>query len=413
MLKELVELSSTKKRLTIEIPADAIEAEIQKALKNVQGKSRLPGFRPGKAPLSLVEKKFGKEVEGEVLEKIIQDSYTEAVKEANLKPVATPALEQSPEFKRNSPLSLTFAVEVRPKVETLQYEGVKVKDVPIEVSDDEIDNVLQNLAEEKATYESVDDAIATGDLVTIDYTVENSETSVKDAVLKVGNGPYPQEFIEGLVGKKKEEQCEIEATFPDDSPSPFAGKRPKFQIKIKEIKRRNIPSIDDEFAKDLGFEQLQVLRDRVRDSVLSSKTRDAERMKQMEILDTLLQSHTFEVPQTLLNGTVDGMIGEIRAMGKDKRDDAALEEEVRPKAERSVKASILLELIGEKEGITVSDEEVKEEILSTARRINMSPENIIKYHVARDGSLERFRQVLFEKKVLNFLLGKAIIEKGE
>lgn len=413
MLKALEDITATKKRLKIEIPAQTVESEIQKALNDVQRKSKLPGFRPGKAPMSLVEKKYGKDVEADVLEKLIPDAYEKALKEAVITPVSRPVMEESFDFKRNEPLSMTVTVEVRPKIENLAYEGIAVKEVPVELTEEEIDKVLENLAEERATYESVEDAVAAGDLLTIDYTVQEDGTAGKDVVLKVGSGPYPQEFFDELIGRKKNEEVQVSASFPEDMQSQFAGKKLSFNVTVKEIKRRNIPPFDDEFAKDLDFENIGLLRDKIKENILASKNRSAEGVKQRGILDKLIESHNFEVPESLLSDHIEGSLGEIRASGKDERTDEAIREEIKPHAEKSVKASILLELIGEKEGITVTEEDAKEEVLNIAQKFYVSPENVIKYYVSRDGSLEGLKKSVFEKKVLNFLLSKAIIEKGE
>ena len=411
MLKALEDISSTKKRLKIEVPAEAIESEIKRGLNEAQKMARIPGFRPGKAPMHLIEKKFGKEIEADVLEKIIPEYYLKAIKEADITPVSRPVVEESFDFKRNEPISMTVSVEVMPRVENLDYENVTVKEVPVEVRDEEVDAVLNRLAEERATYESVDDAVNAGDLVTIDYTVEDAVSN--DVVLKVGSGPYPQEFFDGLVGKKKDEEFIIEASFPEDLQTQFAGKRPKFEVKIKDIKRRNLSAIDDEFAKDMGFENIGQLKDRAKENIIAYKNRDAERTKQREICDKLIESHSFDVPEGLLNAEISGIIDEIRAAGNDQRTDEEIRKEIKPHAEKSVRASILLELIGEKEGINVSDEDMKKEILNIAQRSYVSPENVMKYYIAKEGSLERLKQAMFEKKVLNFLLNKAKIERGE
>lgn len=409
MLKSLEDISATKKRLKIEVPAEAIESEIKKGLSDVQKRARIPGFRPGKAPMHIIEKRFGKDVEAEVLERMIPEFYIEALKEAKITPVSRPVVEGAFDFQRDKPFYITVSVEVRPNVENLNYEGITVKDVPVEVKDEEVDAVLNRLAEEKATYESSDDAVKLGDLVTIDYTIKDDSTAAKDVVLKVGSGPYPQEFFDGLVGKKRDEEFSIEANFPEDSQTPFAGKRLIFEVKIKEIKRRNLPAIDDEFAKDLGFEDLESLKAKVKENMVVSKNKEADRAKQREILDKLIGLHDFEVPESLLNAQIEGFMSEIRATGTDQRSDEEIREELRPYAEKSVKASILLELIGEKEGITISDEDVKEEILNMAQRYYISPENIMKYYMTKDGSLEGLKQTVLEKKVLNFLLNKAKI----
>lgn len=413
MLKALEDISSTKKRLKIEIPADSIEAEIRKGLMDAQKKAKFPGFRQGKAPMTMVEKKFSKDIETEVLKNMVSEYYLQAVKEADLKPVSRPAFEESFDFKRNTDLSMTMTVEVMPQIDNLSYENIHVKNVPVEITDEEVDTVMGNLADERATYEASDGPIQSGDLVTIDYTVKEDNALVKDVVLKVGSGPYPKEFFDGLEGRKKDEEIEIEAAFPEDMQSPYAGKKHSFIVKIREVKKKTLPALDDEFAKDIGLENLEQVKERVRGNILNAKNRQAEKAMQREILDKLLESHQFEIPESMLKHELDGIISEMRASGNDDRSDEELIKEYRSGAEKSVKASLLMDMIGEKEGTAVSEDEVREEIAAMAQRFHITPENIIKYYVTRDGSLEGLRHSLFERKVLALLLAKAEIEKGD
>ncbi|HTZ17353.1 MAG TPA: trigger factor [Dissulfurispiraceae bacterium] len=410
MLKSFEEISSTKKRLAIEIPADVVEAEVQKGLTEARKKANLPGFRAGKAPMTIIEKRFGKSVESEVLEKIVPEYYMQAVKEADIKPVSRPEMEEALDFKRNSPLSMIFTVEVRPKIDPLIYEGITVKDIPVEITEAEIDDIVRGVAEEKGNFEPVEEPAALGDLVTLDYTTDDG-IETKDAVIKIGSGPYPREFFDALIGKNKGVEFSAEVTFPDDSQTQFAGKTQKFKMLLKDVKRRNIPAIDDELAKDMGMDNIQALRDRVKEDLLSSKNADADRKKQIEIVEKLLATYPFEAPESMVNGDLDRILGEIRAQGKDTRSDEELSAEYRPKAEKSARVSILLDIIGEREGITVSEDELKEEILNFSRRYYVSPENVIKYYVARDGSLEGVKNAIYEKKAMKALLDKAKIEK--
>jgi trigger factor len=410
LLKSCEEISATKKRLTIEIPANVVEAEIQKGLQEAQRKAHIPGFRSGKAPMTIIEKRYGKSIESEVLEKIVPEHYMQVVKEADIKPVSRPEMEDAIDFKRNSSLSMTFTVEVRPKIENLEYEGIPVKEVPIEITESEIDDIIRNVAEEKGTFEAIDDTVVSGDLVTVDHTTEDG-VETKDAVIKVGSGPYPKEFFDALTGKKKGDEFSAEISFPEDSATPFAGKTPKFSMQIKDVKRRNIPAVDDELAKDIGVENLQVLRERVREDLLSSKTAEADRKKQIGIIEQLLATHAFDAPEVMIEADLEKMLGEVRASGKATGTDEELAREYRPRAEKSAKVSILLDIIGEREGITVSEEEIKEEIVNFSRRYYISPENVIKYYVARDGSLEGVRNGIYEKKAMKALLDKAKIEK--
>jgi trigger factor len=409
LLKSLEDISATKKRIKIEIPAETIEAEIQKELIDVRKKARIPGFRPGKAPMTLIEKNFGPSVEAEVLDRVVPKGYVEALQEAGVKPLSHPVVEEKPDFKRNAPLSMTVTVEVRPKIENLNYDNLTVTETAIEVKDEEVDNALNNVAGEKATYESSDKPAEIGDLVTIDYIVkEDAAASKNDVVLKIGSGPYPETFFNALTGKKKDDKCEVEAEFTSDSQSELAGKKLNFEITIKDVKKRNMPAIDDEFAKDLGFDDLSSLKERVQGNILSLKQREAESAKHKELLDKLIAEHDFEVPEGLVNQEIEEIASQIRAYGKqESSDDETLKAEIKPNAERKVKASILLELIGEKEGVNVTEEEVKTEVLNMSQRYYTSPENIIKFYMSKDGSLDGIKQAVLERKVLNILADKA------
>lgn len=413
MLKAVEGISETKKRLTIEIPAEVIESDMQQSFIEVQKKSQVPGFRPGKTPMSIIEKKYGKSIETEVLEKLIPQYYQKAIEDAGLKPLSQPVVENSSDFIRNAPLSMTFMVEVRPELENIHYEGIKVNEIPVEVTEEEVENTLKNLLEEKASYESIDDAIISGDLITVDYKTDFEEALNKDVILKVGSGQYPQEFHDALVNRKKEEEFEIEAGFPEDMQSPYAGKTVKFNMTVRDIKRRNIPSIDDDFAVDLGFDNLVVLREKIKESLLSAKSNKAKNLKASQILDKLIEANDFEVPESLLNAKIDDFIAEIRAMRKDDRPEEELEKEVLPYAERAVRSFIIMEIIGEKEKIEVTEDEMKERVLDIAQSNRVSPDDVIKYYLTRDKSLAALRYSIYEQKVMDLLLGKAEVIKGE
>lgn len=411
MLKSIEDISSTKKRLKIEIPSDVIESEIRKYLSEKQKKVRMPGFRPGKTPMSLIEKKFGKEAELEVLDRLTLDFYFDALREANLKPVSSPNVEDTTEFQRGYPLSMTVTVEVMPKLDDIKYENITVQEVPFEVTDEEIETLLQKLIEEKANYGTIDDAISYGDIVSINYKVQEEKLEKDDVVLKIGSGPFPDEFFDAFIGKKKDDEFSVEVSFPENLNTIFAGKRLNFEIKIKDVKKRILPSLDDEFAKDLGFDDIDSLRNHIKGSLFSFKKADADKAKQREIVEHLLKSHDFEIPETLLNSEISGMIKELKSKNvNETRTDEELKEELEDKAKRNIKISYLLDLIGEKEGITVSEEEIKEQIINIAQQYNISPKNVMDFFVAKDGSLEGIRKSIFDKKVLNLLLEKAKVE---
>lgn len=408
MLKAIEEISTTKKRLKIEIPAERVKEEIQKVLKDIQKKAKIPGFRPGKAPISIIEKKFGKEAESEVLEKLVSQSYDNAIKEAKLKPVLPPITEDAIDIKREQPLSFELIVEVRPEIENLNYENIELEEISTEVKDEEVEEVIKRLSKERGTYEPTEEPIQNEDLVVIDYTTDIGKEA-KDFVYKIGSGPFPEEFSKALEGKRKNEIFNIKIEFPKDSIADFAEKTVKFDITIKEIKRRkDIPY--EELPKELGFEDIEALKKYIRESLERAKKEQAEQKYKIEILNKLLESYDFEIPEGLLEMEIRRLTEEYEAMGLDITQNM---DKITESAKRNVKAYLLLEVIGEKEGISVSEEDLKNEVMNIARRYSISPQGVVQYYLSKHGSLEPIRNSVFENKVFDLLLSKAKFIKKE
>jgi trigger factor len=408
VLKAIEEISTTKKRLKIEIPAERVKEEIQKVLKDIQKKAKIPGFRPGKAPISIIEKKFGKEAESEVLEKLVSQSYDNAIKEAKLKPVLPPITEDAIDIKREQPLSFELIVEVRPEIENLNYENIELEEISTEVKDEEVEEVIKRLSKERGTYEPTEEPIQNEDLVVIDYTTDIGKEA-KDFVYKIGSGPFPEEFSKALEGKRKNEIFNIKIEFPKDSIADFAEKTVNFDITIKEIKRRkDIPY--EELPKELGFEDIEDLKKYIRESLERAKKEQAEQKYKIEILKKLLESYDFEIPEGLLEMEIRRLTEEYEAMGLDITQNM---DKITESAKRNVKAYLLLEVIGEKEGISVSEEDLKNEVMNIARRYSISPQGVVQYYLSKHGSLEPIRNSVFENKVFDLLLSKAKFIKKE
>lgn len=408
MLKGIDEISKTKKRLKIEIPADVVEGEIQKTLIEIQRKAKIPGFRPGKAPLSIIEKKFGKDAESEVLEKLVSKYYDNAIKEANLKPVLPPMAEDAIDIKRNEPLYFELIVETRPEIENLNYEELEIEETITEVKDEDIEDVLKKLSKEKGTYEPIEESAQNEDLVVIDYTTDIGKEA-KDYVYKLGSGPFPEEFSKAIEGKNKGETFSFTIDFPQDSIADFAGKKANFQITIKEIKRRkDIPY--DELPKELGFEDMDGLKKYVRESLENAKKEQAEEKKKIDILKKLLETYDFELPEGLVEMEIRRIAEEYERMGINVVEQMDKISEI---AKRNIKAYLILEIIGEKEGVTVSEEDLKKEVMNISRKYSITPQGVVQYYMSRDGSLEALRNSVFEKKVFDILIQKSKKVKKE
>ncbi len=420
------DISSTKKRLKIEIPADILEKEYSGSLQNVRQRARIPGFRPGKAPMSMIEKRFGGDIKSELLEKLIPTYYAEAVKEANLAPVAMPKIESNIDLKRNEPLVFSLTVEVRPKIENMNYSALKVTGIAASVDDKEIDDTLKGLQNDKAMFEAVDREIREDDLLTIDYVKldpagEKEIVAQKDQVMNLGNKFTPRGILDSLIGRKKGETVEV--TLPEIEGKELkedSDKGEKLRITIKEVKEKKLPEIDDEFAKDFGNDSLDALKEKIKEGILAAKQENAKKQQKAKIIDILVEGHTFDVPESLAEAELQHLMNNERqndntmpqAETAPEKADAVLAEKLRPKAVKNVKATIILDEIAEKEKILVSEAEVKDRISLIAKQFQATPDAIVNLFMTRDGSLENLRHNIREEKVLDFLLSNAEITKG-
>jgi trigger factor len=420
------DISSTKKRLKIEIPADILEKEYTGSLHNVRQRARIPGFRPGKAPMSMIEKRFGDEIKSELIEKLIPTYYAEAVKEAELSPVAMPKIETNLDLRRNEPLVFSLTVEVRPKIGEMNYSGIKVAGIAASVDDKEVDDTLKGLQNDRAMFEAVDREVRGDDLLVIDYVKLDPSggkeiSSLKDQIMNLGNRLTPPGILESVIGKKKGDIVEV--VLPEVVGTELkedSDKGNKLQITIKEVKEKKLPEIDDEFAKDFGNETLAELKEKIKEGILTAKQENAKKQQKATIIETLIEGHAFDVPESLAEAELEHLINnELHADNSVKqaetvpeKADAALAEKLRPKAVKNVKATIILDEIAEKEKIIVSEAEVKDKISLIAKQFQATPDAIVNLFMTRDGSLENLRHNIREEKVLDFLLANAEITKG-
>lgn len=440
MLKSVEDINTTKKRLRIEIPSDVIEKEIGNSLEKVRQKAKIPGFRPGRAPINLIERRFGKEVEAEVLDKIIPEYYSKALKEAELMPVTTPVFDEKIDFKRNNPINLSLTVEVMPKIENLSYENMKVEDIPVSVDDAEVEDYLKKLQGEKAIYEVSEKEIDTDDLVSFEYVDakiagEENAAALKEQISKMGNEILPPDIMEKMIGKKKDDIVEFATTFNGDCKSKeLAGKIIDMKVAIKEIKKKNLPEIDDEFAKDLGFENIPEMKEKIKEKIFAVKKEHIVRIQKAIIVNKILEAHSFEAPETLVRRELESLMmheslsqreakettsiagspeEEKVVASRSQEDLEKLQTELKDKALKNVQASLIIDAIGQKEGIAVTDDEVNERLSLIAQKLSATPEAVKNFYHYKEGSLEGLRHSIFEDKVMDMLLSKAIIEKGE
>lgn len=424
MAASIEDISSTKKRLTIEIPGDVIDREYKDSLARIRQKANIPGFRPGKAPVNLIEKKFEQEIKSDLVDRLIPKYYTQAMKEADLFPVAMPDFEGDIDINKSGPLSFALTVEVMPKIDNLAYTGLKVEDIPVQVEGNEIDETMKGLREGKAVFEVVDREVREDDLLVIDYAkLDPSGTtelsSAKDQILNLGNKLTPKGILDGVVGRRKGETCEIVLPSVEGEEIKDDDQGNRLRITIREIKEKKLPPVDDEFAKDLGFDTVDALREKIREGILQSKKDKAAGSQKAKLLEALVAGHNVEVPDAMLKREIENL--ELKRLQGNQagpgdagpeEDEAKTGGDLRQKALHNVRASLILAEIAEKEKVTVTDDELKARINLLARHFQTKPENVINLFVTKDGSLDNLRSSIREEKVLDLVLSKADVVGG-
>jgi trigger factor len=421
MLQEVEEISPTERKLKINIPSSVIDEEILKAYNELRTTAKIPGFRIGKAPLAILEKRFGKEVENTVIGRIIPEFYSKAVEEARISPVTYPALDGNFKITKNQPLSFTATVEVKPAIENLHYEDIALTEKTFSVEEEEIQTAIKALQESKALLKISDHPLVEKDMAIIDWQAfidgkEVSELTSKDYPFIVGSQGLPKEFSDALIGKKKNENLEVKINFDTTHHNKaIAGKVVFFKVSIKETKEKVLPPLKDELAKDYNCSNVEELKKKIYENIYSSKTKQRDDEYKKQLLNHLIKDHDFEIPPSMVKREHEFLIDEAKQTAARRGETIPSDEELRKKfeskAHENIKGMIILDAIGKKEKIETSEEELKRAIEEIAAENQLSPEEIKKLFIMKDGSLEGFKNRIYSEKVLSFVLSKAAMNK--
>ena len=414
-----------KHEIEITVPVDEITRETERVVSNIQQKVRLPGFRPGKAPVSLIRAKFAKQVREDVLENLLPKYFEKKMQEEELHPVGRPNVKEV-EFKDGEPLKFKAEFEVAPEFELGEYRGVTVHYHEPEVTDQDIDTRIGEIREQKAQYVNVEPRpAADGDyaVMSLDSIAGTAEPVHQDEMqLKVGDQDTMPAFTEALRGMTPEEEKEFDVTYPDDyGKEQLAGKTVRFRMKLKMIRTKELPELNDEFAQDLGdYPTFNDLREAVRKAIFQEREHAAQSKAKDELVDKLIEAHDFPVPDVYIERQIEAQLEQqfrsLAERGVDpsklKIDWVKLKEAQRPKALHDVKGSLLVEKIAERESIHATNDEVDHEVQRIAKQ-EREPVAAMRKKLEKEGILGRIAYQIRSNKTLSFLFEHARKEAGE
>ncbi len=422
------DVAPCKKRLKIEVPANRVKQAYDKVADDFQKQARIPGFRPGNAPRTVVVKKFHKEIEGEAQRSLVPEAYQEAIAEKKLRVVSQPEIE---DLKYQAGLSLSFStvVELVPEFKLPEYKGLVIKKQDTAVTDEDVEKTLKSLADQRANFEDAPARpVAMDDFAVISYTGKLDGQPLVDVVPDAKNlahnpnfwlwmkadGFLPK-FAEQCVGMQKGETRTVEVEFPADFPqTAVAGKKVQYEVELKEIKVKNAPPIDDAFAQEVAKMDLATLKTRVRENMEQEKKGQAASASRTEIIQKLISGVDFELPPSAVDEETHATVYDIVAENQSRGVPANVLEEKKDEifnnaakaAKESVKFKFIAAQIAENEKIDVTQEQLAQHIAFLAQREGLTMEKMVD-RVRKNNAFGVIRQQLLRQAVLDFLLKEA------
>lgn len=414
-----------KREFKIAVPAAEIEADLAGRLKELARTVRMPGFRPGKVPVSLLRKKYGPSVMGEVLEQAVNDSSAKIMSEKELKPAVKPKIEVI-NFEEGADLEFTMALELLPEVENLNFSKIKLERLVAVVDEGEIDKTLERMAGAYKTSEPVaaKRKAKLGDILIIDFVgrVDGEEFAGGKAdgySLELGSGSFIPEFEDQLVGAKAGDKMDIKVTFPDDyGASELAGNESVFEVSVKELHEARPAAIDDALAEKMGAKNLAELKKNIRQEH-EREFKELSRLRlKRTLLDHLADTYEFGIPEGLLESEFSAIwtrYEERRESGEEEAEkgkgDDELKSEFRAIAERRVRLGIVLAQVGQDNNIQVSQEEINRAIRASAKP--GQEQAVMDYYRDNAQALDAIKAPIFEDKVVDFIIEMASVSDKE
>ncbi|HEX8351290.1 MAG TPA: trigger factor [Pyrinomonadaceae bacterium] len=434
MKTEVVDVSATRKEIKVEIEAADVRAEFDRVTGEYARAATVPGFRRGHAPVGVVRTRFKKDIQGDVLKRLVPEAVEQAIAESGLQVIGQPDVHLDNEGLDKlgqESITLHAHVEVMPELSLGEYKGLEAARRTRPVGEEEVERVIENLREASASLQPVEERAAEeGDTVTADIRgrylepASDEDINVTDVDIVLGGEGVLPDFTEHLTGVRPDEAKTFTVAYPADfSAQGLAGKTIEYTATVTAVRRKEVPALDDEWVKSLGEEEVETvegLRARVRENLSKNAEHESEHRLRDEVLGRLVDLHRFEVPETIVsyqsNQILQSMVRDMMQRGMDPRSQdvnwEAMRDLVRERAGDDVRGSMLLERVAEAENIDVSDEEVEAEIQSMAEGSRQSGEQV-RAALTKQGGERSIADRLRNRKALDFLVQHAVVRDEE
>jgi trigger factor len=418
------EVNTTRRKLAIEVPAQQVSSEMDRAFGRVQQQAHIKGFRQGRAPRQILEKYFGDQVRAEVLSNLIEHSFADAIQQSGLRPVGSPEI--VPEsIAPGSPLRYQATVDILPEIRIVDAAGVAAKRPVREVVDADVERALADVRESLAELRPIEDRTqpARGDFVVLDYTAklegeETGEPKKESRMVEVGANAMPPEIDIALQAMSVGQTRTVPVTYPAEGADPkVAGKTVEFEITLRGLREKVLPPVDDDLAREHGdAETLDELRAKLRERITASIRHGADEQVRDQLVDALLEKNPFEVPKSMVDRQTEALANELfrSARGAEalRGDEAAmtkLKEELRPRAERQVRAALALETLAKQEKIEINASDVEARIDAMASQAGEHAERL-RAAYGREEVREELQARLVRERALEWIVEHAAIE---
>jgi len=417
-------VESTKREIEVQVPAEEVTRESDVLIQKYQKLARIPGFRRGHVPASVVRQRFKQEIQNDVVDALVPKYFRKETERLGLIPVSQPRVTDL-HVHDGEGLHFKASFEVMPEIKVEGYKELRAEHPEVAVPEKDVEDQFKALLESKATYSPVEDrAVQEGDFaqVSLDGTPKEEDANTKpvhmdDVLVEIGGANTMPEFTENLRGANAGDEKTFDVHYPDDfSDERLRGKTFAYKVKVNAIKQKSLPEINDDFAKELGeFKTIDEVKQRIREGMEHERKHEAEREAKDKLLAELIRRNEFEVPEALVEHQIDLRLDRgLRALAAQgmrqedmkKMDFGRLRAGQRDQAVQEVKASLLLEKIADTENIQVGDEEIDREVEALAKQTNQAADDI-RARLTKDGALDRIRNRIRNEKALEFLYNQS------